>query len=70
MNVVLIFLPTLGDEKLQKLIMDYLKAIDDLRKELKENRQVHEEIAQKYQVDLEVVIYTDCNEVCAEKATM
>ena len=49
--------------------MDHLKAIDDLRKELKENRQVHEEIAQKYQVDLEVVIYADCNEVCAEKAT-
>ena len=57
MNVVLIFLPpTLGDKKHKKLIMDYLKAIDDLRKELKENRQVHEEIAQKYQVDLEVVI--------------
>ena len=70
MNVVLIFLPpTLGDEKHQKLIMDLLKAIDDLRKELKENRQVHEEITQTYQVDLEVVIYTDCNEVCAEKAT-
>ena len=41
--------------------MDHLKVIDDLRKELKENPQVHEEIAQKYQVDLEVVIHTECN---------
>ena len=37
--------------------MDHLKAIDDLRKKLKENRQVHEEIAQNYQLDLEVVIH-------------
>ena len=57
MIVVLNFLPpTLGDQKQQKSKMDHLKVIDDLRKELKENRQVHEEIAQKYQVDLEVVI--------------
>ena len=49
--------------------MGHLNAIYDLKKESKENRQVHEEIAQKCQVDLEVVIYTDCNEVCAEKAT-
>jgi len=59
------FPPTLGDEEQQKSKMDHLKAIDDLRKVLKENRQVHEvheEIAQKYQVDLEVVIHTECNE--------
>ena len=56
------FPPTLGDQKQQKSKMDHLKAIDDLREVLKENRQVHEEIAQKYQVDLEVVIHTECNE--------
>jgi len=62
MIVVLNFLPpTLGDQKQQKSKMDHLKVIDDLRKELKENPQVHEEIAQKYQVDLEVVIHTECN---------
>ena len=63
MIVVLNFLPpTLGDQKQQKSKMDHLKVIDDLRKELKENPKVHVEIAQKYQVDLEVVIHTECNE--------
>ena len=40
--------------------MGHLKAIYDLKKELKENRQVYEEITRKYQVDLQVV---KCNEL-------
>ena len=62
MIVLLNFLPP-GNEKLQKSKMDHLEAIDALRKELKENPRVYEEIAQKYQVDLEGVIHTECNEV-------
>ena len=60
MIVLLNFLPpTLDYEKLQKSKMDHLEAIDALRKELKENRRVDEEIAQIYQVDLEVIIHNE-----------
>ena len=60
MIVLLNFLPpTLDYEKLQKSKMDHLEAIDALRKELKENPRVDEEIAQIYQVDLEVIIYNE-----------
>ena len=59
MFVVLNFLPpNLGDKKQQKSKRDHLKDIDHLRKALKKNRQqVYEEIARKYQDDLEVGIH-------------
>ena len=60
MIVLLNFLPpTLDYEKLQKSKMDHLEAIDALRKELKENPRVDEEITQIYQVDLEVIIHNE-----------
>lgn len=52
--------PTLGDEEQHRSKMGHLKAIYDLKKELKENQQVYEEITRKYQVDLQVV---KCNEL-------